>query len=181
MQMIPSFKFSPSLDTIQSFKKSSKEISSYASDLNGLSCEEHELEKNIMSISENLSDISNEIQDFLVAHIEEDLEQKTTIYLTLVSHQMIDDIFPFDNWISIFQKEKTLLPFHFFDAFQIQNFQSHFENSKNPNIQSILSQNIHFFYSSLLIDILSALKDRDSSFEPFMSERVIVLFGTMRY
>jgi hypothetical protein len=31
------------------------------------------------------------------------------------------------------------------------------------------------------VDILSALKDRDSSFEPFMSERVIVLFGTMRY
>jgi hypothetical protein len=33
----------------------------------------------------------------------------------------------------------------------------------------------------LTVDILSALKGRDSSFEPFMSERVIGLFGTMRY
>jgi hypothetical protein len=158
------------------------------------------------SLKENFSIITSEIKKFLANEPKPKL-----FFSSLLKYPSINNIFGFTDSVFSTPEDKLLffqrffnqknkksyyenpilkMNFNHFNKFLDKNLTptekdkflfSFFSKKKSDYKKIDVNKKISEFLLSIYVDILSALKDRDSSFEPFMSERVIVLFGTMRY
>ncbi len=143
----------PPNQIIDSIYNSIEEIESAASDLDSLSFPSHEeIDYEINQVVKNINKIHNQFQTAkssmtqdVVSILEEDLEQKTNMYLTLVQNHLIDDLFPFEDWILIFENKKIAFPIYLFKLFI-----SFFEEEKDSSLLKIIEDNIHSCYSLLL-------------------------------
>ena len=143
----------PSNQIIDSIYSSLQEIESASSDLDSLSFPSNEevdyeinhIVKNINKIHNQFQSAKSSINQDVVSILEEDLEQKTNMYLTLVQNHLIDDLFPFEDWILIFENKKISFPIYL-----LKLFISFFEEEKDSFLLKIIEDNIHSCYSFLL-------------------------------